>query len=65
MKSLINHALKIPQTLPPLDLLPQTKETMDTNRAPDENLFKKPLPILKDAKELDVFTRHIPKQDDR
>ena len=24
----------------------------------------KPLPVLKDAKELDVFTRHIPKQTD-
>ena len=46
--------------LPP----PDTKETIETYRPPDETLFQKPLPILKDAKELDVFTQHIPKQTD-
>ena len=46
---------------------PQSKETMETYRSPDESLclpYCKPLPILKDAEELDVFTRHIPKQTD-
>ena len=56
---------KIPQTLPPLDLPPpDTKETIETYRPPDEALYCKPLPVLKDAEELDVFTRHIPKQAD-
>ena len=57
--------MKIPQTLPPLELpLPDSKETIETYRSPDESLYRKPLPILKDAEELDVFTRHIPKQTD-
>ena len=64
-KSLVNPHLKIPQTLPILDLPPpDPKETLETYRPPDDSLFKKPLPVLKDAKELDVFTRHIPKQTD-
>ena len=64
-KSLVNPHLKIPQTLPILDLPPpDPKETLETYRPPDESLFKKALPVLKDAKELDVFTRHIPKQTD-
>ena len=62
-KSLINPNLQIPQSLPPLELPPpQSKETIETYRSPDETLYCKPLPILKDAEELDVFTRHIPKQ---
>ena len=64
-KSLVNPHLKIPQTLPILDLPPpDPKETLETYRPPNESLFKKPLPVLKDTKELDVFTRHIPKQTD-
>ena len=64
-KSLVNPHLKIPQTLPILDLPPpDPKETLETYRPPEESLFKKALPVLKDAKELDVFTRHIPKQTD-
>ena len=56
-KSLVNPNLKIPQTLPSLDLPPpDTKETIETYRLLDETLFKKPLPVLKDAEELDVFT---------
>ena len=56
-KSLIYPNLKIPQTLPLLDLTPpDTKETIERYRSPDETLFWKPLPVLKDAKELDVFT---------
>ena len=65
-KSLVNTKLKIPQSLPPLELPPpQSKETIEMYRAPDETLYpNKPLPILKDAEELDVFTQHIPKQTD-
>ena len=64
-KSLVNPNLKIPQTLLSFDLPPpDTKETIETYRPPDNTPFQKPLPILKDAKELDVFTQHIPKQTD-
>ena len=57
--------MKIPQSLPLLELPPPpSKETIETYRPPDESLYCKPLPILKDAEELDVFTRHIPKQTD-
>ena len=64
-KSLINPNLKIPQSLPLSELPPaQSKETIETYISPDESLYRKPLPILKDAEELDVFTRHIPKQTD-
>ena len=63
-KSLVNPNLQIPKTLPPLELPPPEKrETIDTYRPPDESLFRKPLPVLKDSKELDVFTRHIPNSD--
>ena len=56
-KSLVNPNLKIPQTLPPLDLPPQdSKETIETYRPPDEALYHKPLLVLKYAEELDVFT---------
>ena len=47
-------------TLPP----PDSKETIEIYRPPDETLYHKPLPVLKDAEELDVFTWHIPKQAD-
>ena len=64
-KSLVDPHLKIPQSLPPLELPPpQSKETIETYRSPEESLYRKPLPILKDAEELDVFTPHIPKQTD-
>ena len=56
-KSLIDPNLKIPQSLPLLELPPpQSKETIETYRPPEESLYCKPLPILKDAEELDVFT---------
>ena len=49
-KSLVNPNLKISQTLLPLDLPPpDTKETIEMYRPLDETLFRKPLPILKDA----------------
>ena len=38
--------------------------TIETYRSPDESLYHKPLPILKDVEGLDVFTQHIPKQTD-
>ena len=51
--------------MPPLELPPpQSKDTIETYRSPDESFYRKPLPILKDAEELDVFIRHIPKQTD-
>ena len=56
-KSLVDPNLKIPQSLPLLELPPpQSKETIETYRPPEESLYHKPLPILKDAEELDVFT---------
>ena len=56
-KSLVDPHLKIPQSLPPLELPPpQSKEMIETYRSPEESLYRKPLPILKDAEELDVFT---------
>ena len=56
-KSLVDPHLKIPQSLPPLELPPpQSKETIETYRTPEESLYRKPLPILKDVEELDVFT---------
>ena len=61
-KSLINPKLTIPNTLPPLDLPPPMKETIETFRPPDQSLYKTPKPVLKDFTDLDVFTRHIPKQ---
>ena len=64
-KSLVNPNLKIPQTLPPLDLPPpDSKETIQTYRSPNESLYRKPLPVLKNVEELDVFIWFIPKQTD-
>ena len=55
-KSLVDPNLKIPQSLPLLELPPpQSKETIETYRSPEESLYHKPLLILKDAEELDVF----------
>ena len=55
-KSLVNPNLKIPQTLPPLDLPPpDSKETIEMYRSPDESLYHKPLPVHSDSEELDVF----------
>ena len=42
--------------MPPLELPPpQSKETIETYRSPDESLYPKPLPILNDAEELKVY----------
>ena len=60
--TLVNPELKIPQTLPPIEIPPPQMENIDTYRSPENFLYKKPLPVLKDSKDLDLFTRHIPKQ---
>ena len=63
-RTLINPNLQIPATLPPLDLPPPLQETLETYRPPDSTLYNKPKPVLQDFQNLDVFTRHIPKQED-
>ena len=60
--TLINPTSSIPNTLPPIEVPPPQTETIDTYRSPDDFLFKKPLPVLCNSTELDVFSRHIPKQ---
>ena len=60
--TLVNPQLEIPQTLPPIEVPPPQTESIETYRAPEDFLYNKPLPILKDSKELDIFRRHIPKQ---
>ena len=60
--TLVNPEIKIAQTLPPIEVPPPQTENIDTYRSPENFLYKKPLPGLKDSKELDIFTRHIPKQ---
>ena len=60
--TLVNPQLNIPQTLPPIEVPAPQTESIETYRAPEDFLYNKPLPILKDSKEIDVFTRHIPKQ---
>ena len=60
-KTLVNPKLEIPQQLP-LDLPVPPKETLETYRPLEDYHTLKPLPLLKDAAELDIFTRHIPKQ---
>ena len=60
--TLVNPEIKIAQTLPPIEVPPPQTENIETYRSPENFLYKKPLPVLKDSKELDIFTRHIPKQ---
>ena len=60
--TLINPEIDIPQTLPPVEIPPPQAENIDTYRSPENFLYKKALPVLKDSKELDIFSRHIPKQ---
>ena len=45
-----------------IEVPPPQTENIETYRSPENFLYKKPLPVLKDSKELDIFTRHIPKQ---
>ena len=60
--TLINPTIKIPNTLPPIEVPPPQTESIETYRSPEDFLYNKPLPVLKDSKELNIFSRHIPKQ---
>ena len=62
--TLVNPTTSIPNTLPPIEVPPPQSETIDTYRSLEDFLFKKPLPVLCNSTELDVFSRHIPKQKD-
>lgn len=62
--TLINPLLEIPQTLPPVDLPPPQQESLETFRPPEKYLYRKPLPVLQHSSNLNLFTRHIPKQKD-
>ena len=60
--TLINPTIKIPNTLPPIEIPPPQTENIETYRSPEDFLYNKPLPVLKDSTELNIFSRHIPKQ---
>ena len=60
--TLINPTIQIPNTLPPLEVPPPQTQNIETYRSPENFLYNKPLPVLKDSKELNIFSRHIPKQ---
>ena len=59
---MINPTIQIPNTLPPIEIPPPQIQNIETYRSPENFLYNKPLPVLKDSKELNVFSRHIPKQ---
>ena len=60
--TLINPTIQIPNTLPPIEVPPPQTQNIETYQSPENFLYNKPLPVLKDRKELNVFSRHIPKQ---
>ena len=60
--TLINPTIQIPNTLPPIEVPPPQTQNIETYQSPENFLYNKPLPVLKDSKELNVFSRHIPKQ---
>ena len=60
--TLINPTIQIPNTLPPIEVPPPQTQNIETYRSQENFLYNKPLPVLKDSKELNVFSRHIPKQ---
>ena len=60
--TLINPTIQIPNILPPIEVPPTQTENIETYRSPENFLHNKPLPVLKDSKELNIFSRHIPKQ---
>ena len=62
--TLNNPLLDIPHTLPPVDLPPPQQESLETYRPPEKYLYCKPLPVLQHSSNLNLFTRHIPKQKD-
>ena len=59
--TLINPTIQIPNTLPPIEVPPPQTQNIETYRSPENFLYNKPLPVLKDSKELNVFSRHIQK----
>ena len=60
--TLINPTIQIPNTLPPIEVPPPQTPNIETYRSPENFLYNKPLPVLKDSNELNIFSRHIPKQ---
>ena len=62
--TLVNPSIPITTTLPPVEVPPPQAENIDTYRSPEKFLYKKPLPVLQNSTELDVFSRHIPQQKD-
>ena len=60
--TLINPTIQIPNTLPPIEVPPPQTENIETYRSPENFLYNKPLPVLKDSTDLNFFSRHIPKQ---
>ena len=60
--TLINPTIEIPYTLPPIEVPPPQTENIETYQSPENFLYNKPLPVLKDSTELNIFSRHIPKQ---
>ena len=60
--TLINPTIQIPNTLPPIEVPPPQTENIETYRSPEDILYNKPLPVLKDSTDLNIFSRHIPKQ---
>ena len=62
--TLINPLLDIPHTLPPVNLPPPQQESLESYRPPEKYLYRKPLPVLQHSSNLNLFTRHIPKQKD-
>ena len=62
--TLINPLLDIPHTLPPVALIPPQQESLETYQPPEKYLYHKPLPVLQHSSNLNLFTRHIPKQKD-
>ena len=60
--TLINPTIQIPNTLPPIEVPPPQTENIETYQSPEKFLYNKPLLVLNDSKELNIFSRHIPKQ---
>ena len=53
--TLINPLLDIPNTLPPVDLLPPQQESLETYRPPEKYLYRKPLPVLPHSSNLNLL----------
>ena len=60
--TLINPTIHIPNTLPPVEVPPPQTANIETYQSPESFLYNKPLTVLKDSKELNIISRHIPKQ---